>query len=506
MFRLSSIALLTLTVLSFTFIFDHELWTPDEPRDAEIAREIGFTAVPTLNGAPFLEKPPLYFWTVAASYKLFGVSASAARLPSILFSWGTWLFTFLLARRMFGAAAGLYATLILGTMVMFFDISHKSAVDNALVFFTTATFYWLYIGYRSEEKKLYGYLAAYLFAFGALMSKGLVGLALTAPAFVTFLVWQKKYREILRSQPWLALLVIGTGATIWLAYLTPELRHTWLIDNHLGRFTGKFAASGHNRPFFYYAVASFYAFAPWTLALIPTLVWAVKPVDTADKRFLLSWLAVGVLILSLASTKREIYLLPILPAAAILIAAWFYQVDARPKWATGLLRVFAAVLAVAHLLVWLLAVGLHNWLGLAIATAMPIGAAALFFVGGRVWPVGLSLATASALVSGFSVVGPALERTKNLEPFSRQLPRLDRIPALNPDETTLAVVPFYTGRRVEPVKEPGSQYLVVTLKRRNEKLPDGYQVLVKHDPEPFDLFGFRVKFSDRSLYFLKRSS
>jgi len=65
-------------VLGFAGIFQHGLWTPDEPREAEIGREMldsGLSAVPTLGGAPFVEKPPLFPWILAGSYSVFGVSA-----------------------------------------------------------------------------------------------------------------------------------------------------------------------------------------------------------------------------------------------------------------------------------------------------------------------------------------------------------------------------------------------------------------------------------------------
>ena len=75
-------------LVSFVGIFDHDLWTYDEPRVAEIGREFldgnASLAVPQLNGQPFLEKPPFYFWCVTLSYKIFGGHlASAARKRNI---------------------------------------------------------------------------------------------------------------------------------------------------------------------------------------------------------------------------------------------------------------------------------------------------------------------------------------------------------------------------------------------------------------------------------------
>ena len=149
--------LLILAALSLSGIFGHELWTPDEPRDAEISREMfegGSWFIPTLNHQPHLEKPPLYFWSVASAYAIFGVHAWSARLPSVLFAWGTLLFMFLIARRMFDNQVALQACLILTTMALFLDVTHKSTVDNALLFFFTGTLFWLYTAFRSEERRV----------------------------------------------------------------------------------------------------------------------------------------------------------------------------------------------------------------------------------------------------------------------------------------------------------------------------------------------------------------
>ena len=144
--------------VSFVGIFDHDLWTSDEPRVAEIGREFlddgASLAVPRLGGEPFLEDPPLYYWCVALSYKVFGgPSASAARVPSVFFGLGTLVFTYLLSKKMFGRDSAMWSCMVLALSTEFFYINHKSLVDPSLVFFVTGTVYWLYSGLIAKESK-----------------------------------------------------------------------------------------------------------------------------------------------------------------------------------------------------------------------------------------------------------------------------------------------------------------------------------------------------------------
>ena len=92
-------------VLGLAGIFQHSLWTPDEPREAEIGREMllsGWSSMPTLGGVPFLEKPPLHPWVMAFCFRLFGVSEGVARLPALFASVGAVLVATALARRLAG--------------------------------------------------------------------------------------------------------------------------------------------------------------------------------------------------------------------------------------------------------------------------------------------------------------------------------------------------------------------------------------------------------------------
>jgi 4-amino-4-deoxy-L-arabinose transferase-like glycosyltransferase len=100
--------------------------------------------VPRLNGEPFLEKPPLVYWTIALSLKLFGIHDWAARLPAVFFGWGTLLFTGLLAQRIYGREAAAAALLSLATSVGFLVVSHHVESDAGLVFFVAASAYFLW--------------------------------------------------------------------------------------------------------------------------------------------------------------------------------------------------------------------------------------------------------------------------------------------------------------------------------------------------------------------------
>src|ERR1043165_2900249 len=104
----------------------HPLSNPDEGRYAEIPREMiasGDWVTPRLNGVPYFEKPPLGYWCVAVSQKVFGPSEWSVRLVPSLFALGGVLFTYAAARRLYGREAGVGAAVVLGTSLLYFALS-----------------------------------------------------------------------------------------------------------------------------------------------------------------------------------------------------------------------------------------------------------------------------------------------------------------------------------------------------------------------------------------------
>lgn len=467
-------------VVSFMGIFDHDLWTADEPRVAEIGREFleegSSLAVPRLGGEPFLEKPPLYFWCVALSYKIFGgPSASAARIPSVFFGLGTLVFTYLLGKRMFGRDSAIWSCMVLALSAEFFYINHKSIVDTALVFFVTGTVYWLYLALTVErEKKWSHYTICYIFATGAFFAKGFIGLAFPVLLFICWILWRRDWQEIKRARLWIGLLIVGTGISLWFWFLWKEgsweYISTFLVHNNLQRIVpsaGNGYSGGHIKPFYYYFSIFWKAFAPWSLVIPAVFIYAWrKGLQDKERVFLILWFFSGLLMLTLAGTKRTIYLVPLFPPIAILMGAWFNDVERRII--NGLfVRVSQwIILCVSGISIIVLA-GVAFKLELIKTTPfvllMPVLAISYVFVirsfiKNRVIKLcGLPLLMSLIYVVFVLVFIPYINEKKSFKPFFRKFGEILAVKkrtlyAFQPEETTRAVVPFYTDHYIRGVK------------------------------------------------------
>jgi 4-amino-4-deoxy-L-arabinose transferase-like glycosyltransferase len=494
------LALLVAVVLGFSGIFQHELWTPDEPREAEIGREMlaaHFSPLPTLGGAPFVEKPPLFPWMIAGSFALFGVSAGAARIPAALFGIGAVLVAYALGKRAGGRAAGLASAIVLATTAKFVDISHASVNDIALTFFV-ACGHLAILDARSERRAGRAWLAAGLAAGLAFLTKAWIGPILLAAPPVLAAAFAREWSFLRRAILPLGAAVVGGIALFGLPWVL-ALAHDagWgpvkvcLVDNLLGRAVGGAGAEafGHARGPFYYLSTVPLAFLPWTLALPAALASGVR--GRADRaRFLALAALAGVLLLSIPSGKRDLYALPLFPAASVLPGVWLSRAGARKLDRTSFV---ALVLLVALALV---AAGVAL-LGVATGRidAEPIAAAvkkeSLLMFSAMLVGAGLGVAwvaakplRASAVAGAFvllalvfhAAIRPLIDPLKNLKPgaleIARAVPAEEPILAFAPDETTRAVVPFYTGRILVETDEPETAGHLVVTDSAEKKLPE----------------------------------
>ena len=448
---------------------DRGLWTPDEPREAEISREMALapTVIPTLNGHPFIEKPPLYYWVVAGVFRGLGhPSANAARAVSALAGLLTVLCVYLWAARAGQRRAGILAALLLATSVQFLMSTHWVLIDPLLMLFTTLAAWagWESLAGTGVPRRWTALLYAALAA--ALWTKGLIGVVLMFAGLAAYVVvcradWRRLHP--IAGCAFLALMVVVLGGAIWLEG-GREALWEWAWVNHVQRLVRP-GATGHRQPLFYYAWTLPYAVLPWVVPLLEGLrpsAWRSAAPGAALQRYGALLAAAMLLLLSAAATKRETYLLPLLPPLflwlGLRVAAW-YEAWLAPtttrlgwRWWTQftLVALYALVPAAAALVytrrpdplaLVLIGFGLAM-IVVAFATA----------VGGRRQAAGrAALGCAWVGAAALLLLAPrVIDQTKNMAPFLRwvdhQLPRGEPVYALNADETLAGIVPFETGR------------------------------------------------------------
>ncbi len=453
------------------------LWTPDEPREAEIAREMylspGF--LPHLNGRPFFEKPPLYYWVSASAYALTGgPSQAAARAVSGLAGLLTLVVVYRWMRRYAPRDAALLAVFMLATSLQFFQSAHWVLLDPLLMLFLVVAFWAAF-----ERLAGGGWPWLALFYAGvvlAIWTKGPVGLALPASALLAYALWTRNPRALLAFRPFTGALVVGGGlaAMVWAFYAVEgkEALYQLVWVNQVQRFVQP-QTTGHSQPFYYYAQALPVAVLPWLapflLLFVPSF-WKDRPEGEtpALRPFLGSVVAGCLVLLSAASTKRETYLLPVLPALLMLMALAFWEAlcpGDRTPMAFG--RAVSRYVQPALLSLWGLAVPVallvytrSLWPSYVVAGALALVAGAAGVWWGRRGLLGPAweVHRVSALLFCLAVLVlavPVLEGQKDMAPFLRwmdgELPKGAPVAALGADETLCGIIPFATGRSVQPL-------------------------------------------------------
>ncbi|MET0517199.1 MAG: glycosyltransferase family 39 protein [Burkholderiaceae bacterium] len=348
-------------------------WLPlmdtTEARYGEIARkmaELGNWVTPFHDvGVPFWGKPPLSFWLTAASFRLFGVSEFAARLPHLLCGLGMLALVGLFARRRFGAREALLSVALLAGAALFFVSSGAVMTDAALVLCTTLAMvaFWLALhGESAAARRLHGWLFFVALGLG-LLAKGPLVWVLVGLPLLPWLLWTRRWGEVWRGLPWLGgLLLMLAIAAPWYVLAearTPGFLNYFLLGEHWHRFVtpgwkGDLYGRAHSYPIGTIWIFALSALLPWTL-LLPLAGWRrgsgsggggeLAPASAAatlaqrqQRGYLLLWALMPLLFFSAARNIIWPYVLPAMPAAALLAADWLARRNARAeRWvAAGL--------------------------------------------------------------------------------------------------------------------------------------------------------------------------
>jgi 4-amino-4-deoxy-L-arabinose transferase-like glycosyltransferase len=487
--RLPHLALLTAVwaLLCLPSLGSPSLWDIDEGNNAEAGREMLQSrnfVVPTFNYDLREDKPALLYWLQVAAYRLFGVNEFAARLPSALAALLTLLATYELGRRTFGKRAAVLAGLILVSAVAFSGAAHFANPDALLVAFTTLTLLVFWYDYRRGGR---GWLLVLTGATTglAVLAKGPVGLVLPMAVIHLFLLWRRQWRSCLDGRLVVTGLLFVVVAAPWYVWVGLETKGAWLRGfwekHHFARMAR--ALEGHSGPPYYYLLVLIAGLLPWSIFLGPAAVHAwrqlrQRPGNTSEGarpavQFLVCWVAVYLIFFSMVRTKLPNYVLPLYPAAALLLALfldrWRRGLVSMPAWA---LRGSLATLALfgAGVTVGLLIVGgalgpalrgrhlpgLAPWAGL--GGVLLAGALAAWWCARRAGRGGVIAAVAGAGVLFTGAIGAfgveAVDRYKAPRPLARALPadHLYRDVRIGAFGWFRPSVVFYCQREVTPLE------------------------------------------------------
>ncbi len=472
-------------------------WTPDEPREADIAWRMSWQpakAVPLLAGEPFCEKPPLTYWAAGAAIDVFGNDAWAARLPNVLYALVTALAVGLIGRRSAGPLAGLAAAAAVSTFLLSYQAAIWLATDAPLLAAVAVALWGLYTGFHAMNsgERLRGYSCMHAALAVGFLAKSAAAWMVPVLTLITLVVWEKRWRELWRWELYLGLILqaVLILSWVWVVYVGPDgpaHLKVFFWNNLVGRFAHvdapeelQYAAAHRNTPGKYLIELPAYLF-PWTLLVLAAVRGAFRRRrEPADRQSLVRFAAAvfvpTLCVLSIAATARNIYLAPALPGAALLLGWWAADLEtAHDRWDLRAVRATSLLLllSVAAFTAAILVIGRDSsWGGLqarAVYAALSllglIIAAACSGLSWRAAGQGRLVRALYALLLAYCALlaGPASQIYRSVDTWQdlASIGRAVRHDAVGrpmilfaPDETTRAFVDLYTATAVDLIPGP----------------------------------------------------
>ena len=340
----SRLAWIALILTALYLCYFHNLGTiglvgPDESRYAWIARdmvETGDWVTPRLYGKPWFEKPPLYYWGAALSFKLFGVGEAAARLPSAVSALLATLALAWLVRRLSGVEPARWLMLFLPTTVGMTGFSHAAATDmpfSAMLTIAMVCAAFVLRLVRDEHTPVLPrtpWLALIVFGFFlglAVLAKGPAAIVLAGGTVLLWAVSTKRWRDAFRCLHPVAIASFSLTALPWYIICSrrnPDFFRVFIVEHNFRRYlTPEFQ---HIQPFWFYLPVTLLAIFPWTILLIPLSKQVLETIrgrgpELDSTLFFLSSVAFPLVFFSVSQSKLPGYILPAIPPLVLLLAA-----------------------------------------------------------------------------------------------------------------------------------------------------------------------------------------
>lgn len=340
-----------------------------EPRYAEIARkmlETGNWVTPWFDhGVPFWGKPPLSFWGSAATMAIFGVNEFGARLAPFLATLAIIaMFRAWPRRDRFDGVLPMAAALVMLSSLVGFVASGAVMTDMFMAMGMTASMIGFWVSINDATGRTYWRWAFFLGLSLGLLAKGPVATVISGLALTLWVLGSpdSRWKQAWHSLPWLRGLLLMSVLTLpW--YLlaeqrTPGFLQYFIVGEHLQRFlvsgwTGDLYGAGHAEPRGLIWWFGFGGFLPWTP--VAALAWLVLHFSRGDGKarlagvwlkgewqYLLAWTLAPILFFTMARNILEAYVLPGLPAFALLssilmLTAFQQRAVVRSVWALAVL-------------------------------------------------------------------------------------------------------------------------------------------------------------------------
>ncbi len=349
------------------FLASRYLAVPDEARYVEIPREMletGDFITPHLNYIKYLEKPPLFYWLQAGAIKLLGYNLWAFRLPTAILALFGCLMTYSAGRVLYNRVTGWFSSLILASSLLYFTMGHYVTLDMAVSVFISATLLAFIIATQFPTGPVRRYLlwSMYFFAALALLTKGLIGIALPGLVIFAWLLLTNEWQQLKRfywSSGITLFLIIALPWHLLMQLKNPEFFHYYILEQHILRYTTSLAQ--HYQPVWWFLPILLLGFLPWTYLFLQALSqrliknWRGLKQDKLSL-YMLLWFGLILGFYSFSNSKLIPYILPIWPAMALLTGHYLTERLTKPMGLVikinGLVIIITSILLAIGLLLF----------------------------------------------------------------------------------------------------------------------------------------------------------